>query len=296
MEAGFAPGIFNIMRYKEIKKRIHSHYESLPKNQKVIAEYIVDNFDRVPFLNVHDISEATNLSVASIVRFAQRIGFSGFQEMREEIGDTLQSHIQNHQIFSLVEQKQFKDDTLTSVANQDISNINNTLNSIDRKNFDEAIKEIIKADKVFTAGLGISYLLSQILTYQLTQVGINSQNFDHNFASFMEQVLYLTKKDVLILLSFPPYSKETIDTAIYAKSKKIKVVSISNKDAAPISRYSDINLAVNSENMLFTNSFAAISVLINALATECAIKNKSKAKKMLDDLNKIVKQQEMVIT
>ncbi len=293
---GIVPAYQIIMRYKEIKKKIHAHFELLPKNQKLIAEYILNNFDRIPFLNVQDISEATDVSVASIVRFAQRIGFTGYQEMKDEIGNALQAHIQNNQIFSLVDHKKFKDDTLTSVANQDISNINSTLNFIDRKMFDESIKQIIKAERVFTAGLGISYLLAQILAYQLNQVGINSQNFNHNYASFMEQVLYLSKKDLLILLSFPPYSKETIDTAKFAKERQVSVISISNKEAAPITHFSDYNLAVKSENMLFTNSFAAISVLINALATECAIKNKSKAKKMLDDLNKIVKQQEMVIT
>lgn len=283
------------MRYKEIKNRIQSHYEKLPKNQKVIADYFIDNFDKIPFLSVHDISGATLISVASIVRFAQRVGFSGYQEMRDEIGKTLQNDIQNKEIFSLIDNNNIKDDTLTSVANQDISNINETLLLIDRKNFDCAVSLILKSKRIYTGGLGISFLLAQILSYQLNQVGIDAANFNHNYSSFMEQILFLKKSDVIIFFSFPPYSKETIDAAKFAAERGIKIIAITNKNASPITRYSEYHLAVKSENMLFTNSFSAISVLINAIATQCALKARKKAEKMIDDFNQITMKQDIVI-
>lgn len=45
----------------------------------------------------------------------------------------------------------------------------------------------------------------------------------------------------------------------------------------------------------FTNSFAAISVIINAIATACAVKNKAKAKKVLKESEKIMIEQDQVI-
>lgn len=282
-------------RYKEIKNKIQDHYPDLPKNQKKIADYFLDNFDRIPFLSVQDISEATSLSVASIVRFAQRIGFKGFLEIRSEIAGTLRNRIENKEIFSLADDKILKTDTLTTVANIDIKNINETLNLIDRTNFNNAIKLISSASKVYTAGLGISYFLAQILSYQLTQVAISASTFTNNFATFTEQLLYLKKNDLFIALSFPPYSIETIEAAKFAKERGVKVISITNKNAAPITLHSDVHLVVKSENMLFTNSFSAISVVINAIATGCAVMNKTKAKKMLDDLNKIVRNQNNII-
>jgi DNA-binding MurR/RpiR family transcriptional regulator len=279
------------MRYKEIKSKIQKHYEALPVNQKTIADYCIDNFDKIPFLSVQDISEATSRSVASIVRFAQRVGFKGFQELKDEITKALQNQIKNQEMFSLFDNKKIKADTLTSVASLDTQNINDTLNLIDRKNFDEAIKLILNADRVFTAGLGVSFLLAQILAYQLNQVAVDAKDFTHNQAFFMEQILYLTPKDLIIAFSFPPYSQETIDAVKFAKERGISSIAITNKNAAPISHFSKIVLPVKSENMLFTNSFAAISVLINALATECALKNESKAKKMLKELNKVIQKQ-----
>ncbi len=284
------------MRFKKIKDQINDKYDALPKNHKVIANYFIDNFDRIPFLSVQNISEATGTSVATIVRFAQRVGFKGFLEMREEIGQNLQSLIQKKEIFTLVDSIELKNDTLTYVANQDIDNINDTVSLIDRKSFNASISTILKAERVFTAGLGISYLLSEILSYQLNQIGISSFNLRHDNSSFKEQLIYFGKNDILIVFSFPPYSVETIELARTANGKGIKVVAITNKNASPVTKHAENILIVSSKNMLYTNSFAAISVIINAITTECALKNKTKAKKTMDALNKIVAEQKLVIS
>lgn len=282
-------------RYKEIKEKIQQKFEKLPRNHRNIADYIVDNFDKIPFFSVHEIADKTGASVASIVRFAQRIGYSGYSDLREAIAFSLQSHLTKKDTFPLVRQSSKDEDILTSVANIDVMNINETLNELDRDLFNHSVKLMIQSNRVFTAGLGISYLLAEILAYQLTQVGIDATVLKHTYSVFEEQILYLKKNDVLVTFSFPPYSIETIDAAKAANKKGIKVISITNKPSSPVTFYSEAVLIVKSENMLFTNSFAAISVIINALATACAVKNKSNAKIILDESDKIMTNQKLVI-
>jgi DNA-binding MurR/RpiR family transcriptional regulator len=283
-------------RYKEIKEKITSKYNSLPKNQKKIADYFINNFDKIPFVNVQDLSIATGASVASVVRFSQRAGFKGFSELRDSITGSLQKELTNKQIYPLFEKRRAEEDLLTEVANLDIKNINETLNLVERKTFDFVIDRISRAERVFTAGLGISYLLSEILAYQLTQVGISSSVLQHSHTLFNEHILFLNPKDLLIVFSFPPYSKETIEAAEYAAKRKIDVIAITNKHASPVTFFTKANLIVKSENMLYTNSFAAISVLINAITTACAIKDKQRAKKVLKESEEIMINQNQVIS
>jgi DNA-binding MurR/RpiR family transcriptional regulator len=282
-------------RYKEIKEKIKSKYDSLPKNHRKIAEYFINNFDKIPFLNVQDLSKATGASVASIVRFAQRSGYKGFSELRDAITASLQKELYNRETFPLLEKHRAGDDLLTEVAILDVKNINDTLNHIDRKTFNYVIDRISGAKKVYTAGLGISYLLAEILAYQLTQVGIDSTVLKHTHTLFHEQILFLNQQDLLIVFSFPPYSKETLDLARYTQERTIDIISVTNKPASPITFYTKANLVVESKNMLFTNSFAAISVLINAIATSCAVKDKAKAKKVLKESEKIMINQNQII-
>ena len=283
-------------RYKEIKDKIQNKFEELPKNQRKIANYFIDNFDKVSFLTVHDISLATGASVASVVRFSQRIGFSGFSQLREAISDSLQNHLSNLQNFSILDKRKVEKDILTSVANLDIKNINDTLNIIERDVFDRSISMILNSTRVFTAGLGISYLLAEILAYQLNQVAVDAAAFKNNFCPFSEQIPMLNKKDLIIMFSFPPYSKDTLEAAKIASEKKINLIAITNKEAAPITLFSKVNLIVHSENMLFTNSFAAISVLINALATSVALKNKARTKLLQRETTEILEKYKKIVS
>ncbi|MBI2418764.1 MAG: MurR/RpiR family transcriptional regulator [Ignavibacteriales bacterium] len=275
-------------RYKEVKEKIQNKFEELPKNQRKLARYILDNFDKVPFLNVQDISLANGASVASVVRFAQRIGFSGYSELREAISDSLQHQLTYLRNIPLFDKKKTEKDILTSVANLDMKNINDTLALIEWEVFDTSVDMIFKSRRVFTAGLGISYLLSEILAYQLSQVAVEASAFKNNACPFYEQIAMLDKRDLLIVFSFPPYSKDTVELAKIASEKRINVIAITNKEVSPSTFFSTLNLIVHSENMLFTNSFAAISVLINALATALALKNQAKTKTLQKETSEIL--------
>lgn len=90
------------------------------------------------------------------------------------------------------------------------------------------------------------------------------------------------------------------DAKVWPKADReyvlVDVIAITNKPASPITFYSRANLIVESRNMLFTNSFAAISVLINAIATACAVKDKVRAKKILKESGEIAISQNLIIS
>lgn len=278
-----------------MKELILSKYNKLPARHRKLADYFLENLDVIPFLNIYEISEATHFSVASIFRFTQRLGFKGYSEFKAEVTKSLQKSLKKLEMFPAIKAEKLKEHTLIAVANQDIKNINETIQLINKDTFDAVIDLILQSERVFTMGLGISFLLSQILAYQLNQVGVDANFFRNDTSSFYDQILFATNRDTIIAFSFPPYSVDTIEAAKFAKERKISVVSITNKASSPITFHSKYSLIVKSENMLFTNSFSAISVLINAIATECAKRDKKRSEKILKEFNLIMEKYNQVI-
>lgn len=273
-----------LFTYSELRQIIHDTHKQLPSNQKKLAEYFLEYINDIPFMSIQEVSAKSSSSVASIVRLSKKIGFKGYADLREKIAESLQDQINNKEFFSLIDSSNILDDTLKIVAETDIRNINETLAVMNRESFNDTLTSILSADRVYTAGLGISFLLAEILSYQLNQVAVNSASFRRDSLLFYEQAMFLGEHDLLIIFSFPPYSQETIDLAKFCHEKKIKVISITNKSSAPASFYSSSTLVVKSKNLLYTNSFAAISVLINAIATEVAVRNKSKVKSFYEQV------------
>jgi DNA-binding MurR/RpiR family transcriptional regulator len=271
----------------DLKALIRRKYDGLPENQRKVADFLIQNIREAPFLSVVEIEDRRGASKATVVRLAQSLGFSGFLEMRGGLIRGVQSQMKIREMFPLLP-KNGREETLTAVANQDIKNINRTVSQLDRKVFTDVSEMILRASRVYTLGLGISSLMARILAYSLSQVAIRSTSFVHDYETFIEQIHLFDRTDLVIAFSFPPYSMETIEVVRAASRRKTPIVAVTDRVTSPVSLYAERVIPVVSQNMLFTNSFSAISVIINALTTEIALRNKKKALKNLKESEKLL--------
>ena len=271
----------------DLEALIQRKYHELPENQRKVADFLIQHIREAPFLSVVEIEDRSGASKATVVRLAQSLGFSGFLEMRGKLIKGVQSQMRITEMFPLLAGTS-REETLTAVADQDVRNINQTINQLDRKVFRDVARMILNASRVYTLGLGISSLMARILAYSLSQVAIRSTSLVHDYETFIEQIHLFERSDLIIAFSFPPYSKETIEVVRAAARRKARIVAVTDRVTSPVSLYAARVLPVVSQNMLFTNSFSAISVIINALTTEVALLNKAKALKNLKESEKLL--------
>jgi DNA-binding MurR/RpiR family transcriptional regulator len=252
-----------------------------------VAEYILENYNEVAFLNIKEFSKVLGISVASIVRFSQEFGYDGYSQLREKIAKGLKNHFKNQDLFTGLETKNGQANVLQKVANHDIKNINQTLNQLSPEVFNSIVEILIKSNSVYIGGIGISNLLSRIMAYEFTQVGLKARALNAELVSFKEQLLQLNSNDLFIVISFPPYSSQTIEALKYARRNSINTVAITNNLTSPTGLLADHVLAIESKNYLRTNSISAMSVVINALTTEYARKNIKDAENYIKKLKQL---------
>lgn len=255
---------------------IQTAYPTLPENQRKVADVLVERIREVPFLSVIELEDLSGTSKATVVRLAQSLGFSGYLELRERMREGAQSEISSGDAPPLMS-RESDEETLAAVARQDVKNINQTVAQIDRAAFTRVVELLLKADRVYTFGLGVSSLLARLLAYSLNQVAIRSTPFAHEHETFFEQIHQVTASDVAVAFSFHPYSGETIATAKALTARKVPLVAVTDRVTSPVSYISTAVLPIASQNLLFTNSISAVSVLINALTTEIALRSKDRA-------------------
>jgi DNA-binding MurR/RpiR family transcriptional regulator len=275
-----------------LKGKILAAYQRLPLNQRRVADFILKQPNDLAFLTTDSLSKALKVSKATIVRFAQSLEYQGFTELQNEVLDAVQSSIRTPESFMVELGKVNPDETLALVAQHEVHNINRTVHYIDRNTFAGAVDALLGARRVHTMGIGVSSLLAEVLSYELNQVGIESQALASGKLRFVEHLALARRGDVVVGFSFPPYSKETVDAAKYARQRGLGVIAITDKLTSPITFHAQHVLAVQTENMLHTNSFSAISVVINALVTDVALKNKQAASRMFKESTQILQETE----
>jgi DNA-binding MurR/RpiR family transcriptional regulator len=271
-----------------LNQRIVERYPELSRKEKKIADYILENYRGAFAISAAHLAELTETSSATVVRFARHLGLSGFQQFRSRMLNEVKEEMMPEDRFKLLSPTENQISTVLKIAEQEVKNINDTLQEIDPNAFEQFISELNKCRSVYTLGIGISSFLARLAAYLLNQAGLTTHVCAKEEHSFLEKLIRLTPRDVVLGFSFPPYSKETIQAVKFCHERGVRCLGITDRATAPIVQWSHFVLLAQTKNIMFTNSLASVAMLINAITTEIALLNKKRVVADLDIINRLL--------
>ena len=272
---------------KYLISHIQSQYTRFSKGQKLIAQYILKNYDKVAFMTACKLGEAVGVSESTVVRFANALGYSGYPKLQDALQEVIKNKLTTVQRVDMV--KEFNDDSaiLKKIVKSDMDNIKDTLQEIDEKAFEEAANRILKAKRIYIVGMRSSFTIAQYLGFYLGIILDSVHVIRTDMGDAFEQVVKINEDDVLIAISFPRYSKKSYQIVSYAKEKGAHIVSLTDSPFAPVASFTDNLLLVKSNMVSFVDSLVPALSIANALIVSVGMKEKEDIKQHFDDLEAI---------
>ncbi|WP_289294116.1 MurR/RpiR family transcriptional regulator [Romboutsia ilealis] len=272
---------------KYLISHIQSQYTRFSKGQKLIAQYILKNYDKVAFMTACKLGEAVGVSESTVVRFANALGYSGYPKLQDALQEVIKNKLTTVQRVDMV--KEFNDDSaiLKKIVKSDMDNIKDTLEGIDEKAFEEAANRILKAKRIYIVGMRSSFTIAQYLGFYLGIILDSVHVIRTDMGDAFEQVVKINEDDVLIAISFPRYSKKSYQIVSYAKEKGAHIVSLTDSPFAPVASFTDNLLLVKSNMASFVDSLVPALSIANALIVSVGMKEKEDIKQHFDDLEAI---------
>lgn len=258
-------------RESEFKRRVLEIFERLPKQQQLVARYILDHLPDLPFLSVPELSERSGVSEATVVRFAQRVGYEGFADLKAD----LMAGVRARMAPGVTEDTwahRPEGDPLEAIVELEVKNIKTTIQRQDREDLERAVEILSQARALYAFGLGISYPLCQLGVYLFSHIGLRAQMVPTSYSSPLEPLVGLSKEDALLVMAFPPYSKATTKVAVYAREHHVPLIAITDRASAPIAREADAVLLARGDNLLLSYAAGGVGVLLNGLAARFALR------------------------
>lgn len=273
----------------DLIKLIQQNFAKLSKGQKLIAEYIMENYDRAAFMTAAKLGEKVGVSESTVVRFADTLGYNGYRDLQNKLQEVIKNKLTTVQRISLVDNCSSKENLFEKVFKKDMSNINKTVDEIDFDVFQDAVDKILNSEKIYILGLRSSSFLAGYLGFYLNFIIENVTVVTAGPNDIFEQLFKVTDKDVVIGISYPRYSTRTLDALNYVKEKGCKVIGITDSLISPAARISDITLLASSNMVSFVDSLVAPMSLINALVIAIGMKKGDDITKYFKDLEDIWK-------
>jgi DNA-binding MurR/RpiR family transcriptional regulator len=262
--------------------RLHSA-RGLSPSQRHIADCLIANMHEAPLWGVEELAEKSRTCVATVVRFAKKLDYSGYLEMRRAMVSAAKKHYGRDE--QLLQAPVQASATLLEVARRDMRNIEILLQAINEDLLQGVVKLLMTSRNRLAIGDGVSALMTRQIAYLLINIGLPVM--EGNPADFATQVGLLEVKDLLIAISISPYSQETLDAAAYARKRGIPILVFTDSLASPLAKVATLVLPIPGENLLFSHSLTAFGVLAHAISTSIASQSPQRALSKMREVERV---------
>ena len=264
---------------------IDENLKRLSKGHKKIAAYIEENYDKAAFMTAAALGQKVGVSESTVVRFATELGFKGYPELQKELQQLIKSKLTAVQRMEVSENLIGDSDIITSVLNGDIELIRATAEKTSREAFKNAVSEINRAKRIYILGVRSSAALASFLAFYFNLVFDAVTLIDTASASEMfEQMFRIDEKDVCIAISFPRYSKQTVNALRFIADRGAKIIAITDTEKSPIASFANHLLFARSDMASVVDSLTAPLSLINALIAGVTL---SRRNEVYENFNKL---------
>lgn len=163
---------------------------TLTKNELKACEMICKDLKIVQMHSIQELSEEIGVAKTTIMRFCQKIGYSGYSEFRY----ALINYVNDPQ--NSAETK--NDNTIANVAGIYADTIRLMQHTISDAEMEDLALQLLRAGKIYLAGSINSFVSAKQLYYSLLMFGIEASVLDSESAA--KSVDMCVKKDDLIIL------------------------------------------------------------------------------------------------
>ena len=245
---------------------IESNMSTFSKGQKRIANYILQNSDKAAFMTASKLGKLSGVSESTVVRFASELGYDGYPSMQRALQEMIRSRPTSTQRIQAADDQFGGQDVLTAVIQSDMDKLRMVSDEADRTEFSKAVDVILGARHIYILGTRSSYFVAGYLNFYLHLLTGNVTLVQSNAAGeIFEQLLRIGPRDVMIAISFPRYSKVTMNTVKFAQDRGATIVAVTDNELSPVYQMADAALLAPSEMISFVDSMVAPLSLINAL-------------------------------
>lgn len=218
-----------------------NNYEDMTVSERKVLNYIVKNRNAIPHMKINDLAEATYVSKTVIINLAQKLGFTGFRELKYHINHLIKEETINKENIQLAYRdilKQRIDKTFSIVTEEALHN---------------CAQKIHASDNVFIMARGTSKAVGYYLEHLLLSIGIQCIFIkDYNLSELFTK--FVTKNDIVILISMSGNTKKILDTAKKVHFKRADIINLTSFQINELTKYTEDNLYCYSDYFNTSNN------------------------------------------
>lgn len=243
-----------------IRKRIQEIYAGLRPSEQKVADYFWKYDGKAGDLLIEQVAKKAKVSQPTVIRFVKALGYRGFKEFKygliqEEIkGQEFKEGQDDIELYGFQLSRQDSLDVIPGkVITTSIQLLEETLRSIQIKEFRRAVEAVVKARSIVIYSVEDSSGVAHDLLTKLTYLGLSCRSYGDSYLQSVS-ASNLGKEDLAVGISYSGYSRDTVEMMQLAKKSGAMTLVITNFEKSLITEYADILLCTSDRQFLYGNT------------------------------------------
>lgn len=269
------------MAKTSIADRLIGLFDQLPAQHRVAARWLIDHPDDVALLSMREQAKRAGVPPATMTRLAQRLGFDGFDGLRDVYAATLRGRADDFR--GRTEELQARreldgDEALTSDILSGLSgHLRAMSNPKSLKAISEAADIIAGRDRLYCIGARSIFVGAYLGAYLLALVGEKTVLVDAPGEIGFDRLREIGRRDAVLALSIEPYVAATADAVAFSRERGAAIIAVTDSPVAAIARHAAACVVVPTATASFLQTVAPALIAVECIAALVAARRGKRA-------------------
>ena len=255
-----------------IKAILEQQTQLTPKG-RILADYVLKNPRNVVFMTTKELAAACRLSEATVVRFVNQLGFSGYGLFRQALRDIIDTELTLKDRTDLKGLKGDDGNRLQRVIFEEMENLRHFFEKADMQALHRAVDLLENASNIYAVGSRLSYTFAYYLGWSLTKVRTNIRILKGSDSTSIDWLTIAPPESLVAIIATTRYPNELIRLGKMARRAGHSLLVIADSPLCPLNQFAHLSLVAATKNIPFIGSPTTISCIINYLVLKLAGRN-----------------------
>ncbi len=228
-----------------ISDRIQRKLDDLTRAERQLAHSILENYPASGLGPLSALARDANVSVPTVARMVQKLGFKGYPEFQAELREELRAKVKN----PIAKHDTWADGApsghmLNRFTDAVIDNIRHTLGQIDPDAFDAACALVADQERrLCIVGGRITHVLAEYLFLHMQVIRPNVTHIQSTSNAWPHYLLDTKDSDVFVIFDMRRYENNTLKLAQMAQEQGAKIILFTDQWRSPVHQIADISFS-----------------------------------------------------
>jgi len=258
------------MDYQTLSQHIADTFPRLSPQLRQAARHVLDYPEDVALLSMRRLAGRAGVQPSTMVRLAKSFDFDSFQAFQEPFQKQLRGRPGGYldrarDLQSRGGNEEGDAGLLHELLATDIENLQSTFGANGPDAMIRCAKVLSAANRVFILGLRSCYPIAYAFHYSYRMFTNNGVLLDAQGGAFSDELRAVCSDDVVLAISFEPYSREAVQAVNYAREHGAKVIAITDSRVSPLATTADETLLLTLTSPSFFPSISSAMTLVQGL-------------------------------